>query len=56
MNGLGGDVTLLLPFSLMHSKPTNDSDNQRRDNAQNAQSIRRELTTQQKQISNEDTS
>ena len=53
MNGLGGDVTLLLPFSLMHSKPSNDSDNQRRPEAMNAQSIRNELSSQVSQINNE---
>jgi len=45
MNGFGGDVSLCLPFSLMHSKPTDDSDNQRGQNAQNARTIRAELKT-----------
>lgn len=43
MGGLGGDVNLFLPFSLMHSKPINDSDNQRRQDAQDARSIREEI-------------
>ena len=33
--------------------PINDQDNQRRDNAQNAMTIRRELANQQRQINNE---
>jgi len=53
MNGIGGDVTLMLPFSLMHSKPTNDSDNQRRENAQNAGTIRKEISSQQQEIRTE---
>lgn len=43
MNGFGGDVSLCLPFSLMHSKPDDDRDNQRPKNAQNARAIRQEL-------------
>lgn len=43
MNGFGGDVSLSLPFSLMHSKPDDDRDNQRPKNAQNARAIRQEL-------------
>lgn len=49
MNGFGGDVSLCLPFSLMHSKPTDDSDNQRGQNAQNARTIRAELKTTEPQ-------
>lgn len=53
MNGFGGDVSLCLPFSLMHSKPTDDSDNQRRENAQNARSIREQLKIKSPDVKNE---
>ena len=36
-----------------HAKPTNDSDNQRRENAQNAGTIRREISSQQQEIRTE---
>jgi len=45
MGGLAADVSLFLPFSLMHSKPVNDSDNQRRQDAQDALSIRQEINS-----------
>ena len=45
LGGLAADVTLFLPFSLMHSKPINDADNQRRQDAQDALSIRQEINS-----------
>ena len=45
LGGIGSDVSLFLPFSLMHSKPVNDSDNQRRQDAQDALSIRQEINS-----------